>query len=1119
MTLINYKNPLLDEQFLKELAACRDREIFAKIIALDLDENPIEEIEGRVTQGSVPVDGKSAVRRTCSLTLVAQDLNINDYVWGVKTKIKLHIGLLNSIDSDYPPIVWFPMGTFVLTAFNNSTSTSGHTISLQGKDKMCLLNGDVGGNLTALSYDFGTVKVVNKNGSSYEEQVPIKTIIQEAVHEYAQEPYHNIILNDLDDCGLELIEYRGDSPLYFIYDVNTQEVSNMTLNQNQFYYYNNKKITIAEMEAQNEIDIKNGKTPRYVFKTLNDNIDMTVENIPTNFFGEMNSNENPFNLIKVTKGMTCGYRTCELVYAGKLTASAGEPITTILSKIVNMLGNYEYFYNLDGQFVFQRKRTYINTSWNNMVNNGEEQWVENSAYTSSFMFSFEDGILITSYQNNPDLNNLKNDFSIWGAREGVGGAQIPIHLRYAIDEKPVYYTSYDGKVTYTTKTKEEVDLDIEMGSVEVSKGFIKTANPIFNGASQPLPEDWWEAKEWAEYYKACTGDYPKDQIGKYAQRVSINYADYFKYKCDEKGNIIGEMEPSYSWNPDVFFTVNGNYYTSHGGCVHYYEVHLMEWQEQGQLIFIHKPELPEEVLKQEGVEVIPIGSSVKYNLDWRELIYQMAQDHKNYGSNDDFLMTISKYNKGHYPSGYTGYEQYYTDIDGFWRQLYNPDYTVSYDTIYLSKNKYIEEGRLEKFFYDAPIYTQCKDDDPFFPNTLYYTQKADGEYESCPGLLQTEYGKNPNKYWLIIGTEIQPVPLVTEPFTSAANSYWRKDINGYVKASNINKNNYEQNAKSLYLRVSSYSYFPCVVIKPYIQGKMYFIKNDEGEFRPDATVKEDIYLASPGKYYERVYDGGQIKFINCTTSQPYSQEREYYNRKINEKTQKVTYTKVNLNASQYEALGYENNYYYATITYSYIPCIHPKYDYDSNCNYYVEGLMEYDLNQDSPNLYWNFDVQNAPEILNFWFDFLDTYGELSQYSVSNIGDRPKAINDSNVKAIYFRETPGVIFVENLNEIDEKKSGYTYAQLPQHLEYLFSISGQSKSAKDVLDEFLYNYSYCTESITINAIPVYHLEPNTRIFVRDDTCGINGEYIISRINFPLASNGTMSITATKVVDRIY
>jgi hypothetical protein len=37
--------------------------------------------------------------------------------------------------------------------------------------------------------------------------------------------------------------------------------------------------------------------------------------------------------------------------------------------------------------------------------------------------------------------NLRNDYSIWGEREGISGAMIPIHLRYAIDKKPLEYNS------------------------------------------------------------------------------------------------------------------------------------------------------------------------------------------------------------------------------------------------------------------------------------------------------------------------------------------------------------------------------------------------------------------------------------------------------------------------------------------------------------------------------------------------------------------------------------------------------------------------------------------------------------------------------------------------------
>jgi len=46
----------------------------------------------------------------------------------------------------------------------------------------------------------------------------LKDIIKEAVHFYAKEPYGNIIINDLDDYGLELLEYRGDIPLYLFYN-------------------------------------------------------------------------------------------------------------------------------------------------------------------------------------------------------------------------------------------------------------------------------------------------------------------------------------------------------------------------------------------------------------------------------------------------------------------------------------------------------------------------------------------------------------------------------------------------------------------------------------------------------------------------------------------------------------------------------------------------------------------------------------------------------------------------------------------------------------------------------------------------------------------------------------
>jgi hypothetical protein len=121
---------LYDKEFLKQLDNLKNKTIFARITALTFQEYPIETIEGRVTQGSINIDGSSAVRRTCSLTIVAQNFNYNDYYWGLNTKFKLEVGVENTIDASYPSIIWFPQGIYLITSFNTSRSTNNFSISI-----------------------------------------------------------------------------------------------------------------------------------------------------------------------------------------------------------------------------------------------------------------------------------------------------------------------------------------------------------------------------------------------------------------------------------------------------------------------------------------------------------------------------------------------------------------------------------------------------------------------------------------------------------------------------------------------------------------------------------------------------------------------------------------------------------------------------------------------------------------------------------------------------------------------------------------------------------------------------------------------------------------------------
>ena len=175
-------------------------------------------------------------------------------------------------------------------------------------------------------------------------------------------------------------------------------------------------------------------------------------------------------------------------------------------------------------------------------------------------------------------------------------------------------------------------------------------------------------------------------------------------------------------------------------------------------------------------------------------------------------------------------------------------------------------------------------------------------------------------------------------------------------------------------------------------------------------------------------------------------------------------------------------------------------------NYYQSGSYQY----------WNKHVYEQPDLLNFWFDFLDTTGELQQFSVQAIGSRSKAINDTSIKSIYNRETPSVIFITSDEEVD-RNSGFKYIQVPD-IETMFTCSAQGKSAKNRLDELIYYHGYCIESATITTIPIYYLEPNIRVYLHDEETGLDGDYIVSKITIPLTYNGTMSLTATKAAENI-
>ena len=440
------KKYLFDKEFLKQLDYHREKETYVRIISLTNDEYPREQIEGRATGGSINIDGASAVRRSCSLSMVALDTDkiITDEFWCYNNKFKLEVGLKNLIDKKYPDIIWFDMGIYVITGFSKSKNTTSLSISLSGKDKMCRLNGEVSGNI-AMSTDFGTIETLNKNEETGEitttiDKLPIYMIIQNAVKEYGQERSENIIINDLDQWGYELWEYRGEQPMYLFILPGAEggkgQVINMTFNGD---------TTVDIVKNENNI------IPDCYLKEFEDNggqfFSMNTLDIDYNTNAtkiKFKNDETKYYVAKIDYGEIAGYHRIPLVYNNDLILNAGETVTSLLDKLKAMLGDFEYFYDLQGRFVFQKKNTYIQELFSPV----DGELVTPTMYASQYSYKFEDEELFTAISDSPNINNLKNDFAIWGTRKSATGDDLPIHARYAIDKKPIKYMNLE-KTLYT----------------------------------------------------------------------------------------------------------------------------------------------------------------------------------------------------------------------------------------------------------------------------------------------------------------------------------------------------------------------------------------------------------------------------------------------------------------------------------------------------------------------------------------------------------------------------------------------------------------------------------------------------------------------------------------------
>lgn len=367
-------------QYSQELKKALDempiRTLHLKIIVLDFQERPIKEIQGMSQSGNISINGSAAMRRTINLSMFAlkENSNLEDLnnLIALNKKIKVSVGYQSPIDFVDETIIWFECGTYVISSASVSISTTGATINITAKDKMVQLDGSIGGIFPA-SVTFHEYEQLYADNTSEKIRPTIYQIIREAVHTYGQIPYEKIKIFDLNSKQLTLVKYQGNSKLGFKLDYSSfKEIDNYDVNYPLIY----------------------------------------------------------------EQGTDIGYLESDFIYPGELVFAAGETVTALLDKIVQTLGNYEYYFAINGDFIFQEKKNYIYNEvvsfWDilntNYLKAYPEEW-----YTEIF----NDTKATISLNNNPKYDNIKNDFIVWGKKEKGNGITVDIRYHLMVETKPV----------------------------------------------------------------------------------------------------------------------------------------------------------------------------------------------------------------------------------------------------------------------------------------------------------------------------------------------------------------------------------------------------------------------------------------------------------------------------------------------------------------------------------------------------------------------------------------------------------------------------------------------------------------------------------------------------------
>ena len=466
---------LNDMDFLTQLDKLHMRVQYAKIILLSFkDEEPIKEIQGSITSGNLSVNGSSAIRRTINLTMLASIDNSNlediDNEISINKKIKVLIGYDNPLKS-----------------YKNYGDIIWFPCGLFVLSSANISRSTSGWNISITGKDKMCLLDGTAGGT-----LPASITFHES-------------LVQLDNGDVE-IQYPT------IFQIIYEAV-------NHWGGEAIENIIITDIDEEIKMLVRYmGDKPVYFSDDYQSLSFEAQEDYPHMF----------------SYGQDAGYKYTDFTYPGELVLNAEDTVVTLLDKIVSILGNYEYFYNIDGKFVFQEIKNYLNTG-SPLLELSPEDYVR-SYNNAKFLYSLTDLDTTTAITRNPKYDNVKNDFYVWGKRKTSTGVEVSIRYHLAIDDKP--------------------DIDLAMQNMWEVKD--KKSNLIVRYDFNTL--DDYSVDDYTVTLVGTSCDEWREELYRRALNAQVSNSVYDNYYDSELiaewRNLYNPMNKNWDatnhWNPDVF---------------------------------------------------------------------------------------------------------------------------------------------------------------------------------------------------------------------------------------------------------------------------------------------------------------------------------------------------------------------------------------------------------------------------------------------------------------------------------------------------------------------------------------------------------------------------------------